>query len=617
MIPLAVGLAALLVSDPPFVRAERAFMQHQLAAAERAYRDVLASDTVEEHRIEAAATLANLAWRVHRDTAAANRWLARIPLPRGRFATVRERVLMRLEFNDAAGARIAARSAEQAAVTDSERREAVTLRARAAVEPALRARLAGQPVAAADSAALEAAVAELVPTVLHGPGMLEPARLLLHGAILTENGAAALAGWRSYYLVGTGESAAAPLAEPRRALDSLLPRLTAGHETPAERVAIVQALGRSRWFASAAALALAPATGDVGGDAPARVHELIAYARFVGDVERITNDFYRATLLGRSDSVAWRTALIYRGARLWPRLAWDDTPPPYTIAALADELARRFGAIVNLGTTAGYPDLHYGHSVLDAQREVLQYGRAARVRFVALDGIVSNGFQSWAWNGRAGHGGWANAEMIVQIRPLYAVSPLDDWRDLHDSTAQREAARRIAADSAADVMRARTTPVAFFPGLEARLDRDGERALLDSLTAAGLSGTALEAAFTRELGNATVESSIFAHEGRHAIDAADPELSVEEREFRAKLSQVAFARYPRLAFDGIVDANHGDATPHGQANRRVMEGVLAWMTANLDEIAGVDRSLPLLPQMTRLSDQQLRAAVRSIDPLVR
>jgi hypothetical protein len=166
-------------------------------------------------------------------------------------------------------------------------------------------------------------------------------------------------------------------------------------------------------------------------------------------------------------------------------------------------------------------------------------------------------------------------------------------------------------------MRARTTPVAYSPGVAARLQRDGHRRLLDSIAATGLIGAELEAAFTRELGRAIVESSIFAHEGRHAIDAAWPELSTEDREFRAKLSQVAFGPLPRLALDGILDANIGDPTPHGRANRRAMEGVLAWMTSQAGEIAGLDRAAPLLPQLPLLTDAQLRAAFSSLDPFAR
>lgn len=616
MTGLALVLLFVAVPDPAFVRAESAFMRHDLSGAERAYREVLATDTVTAHRVQAAVTLANLAWRVRGDTAVANHWLQQAPGARGRFAARAERARMRLAFGDMPGARAAAEQALQAGSRAVELEAAEVLLGRAVIEPALAVRLGTGPVVPVDSAVLATAVARLRTMVERSPGSLAPARLLLTGAILAGDGPAALAAWRSYYLVA-GDTASGPLAEPRRTLGSLLPRLEAGPAPVSERRAVIQALAASRFFEPAAALALAPAAA---GAAPAALDadagEVVAYARFVHDVERLTDAFYRETMLGRPRPAVWRSALIHRGARLWPRLAWDSAPP-FTPEALITELDRRFGAVLTFGETAGYADLHYGHRVVDDHRTVQQYGREAAVRFVALDALVSNGFQSWAWNGRAAHGGWANADLIVQIRPQYAEEPLEIWRELQDTTAQREAAARVAADSGTDLARARTTPVAYFPGMAARVERDGQRRLLDSLAASGLSGADLEAAFTRELDRAAVESSIFAHEGRHAIDAAWPELTTEDREFRAKLSQVAFAPSPRLALDGILDANIGDPTPHGQANRRAMEGVLRWMEAHAAEIAGWSGAAPVLPQLPLLTDAQLRAAFRSLDPLAR
>jgi hypothetical protein len=613
-----VALLAAVGSDPAFVRAERAFMQHDLVGAEQAYREVLAGDTVTAHRIQAATTLAGIAWRVRRDTTAASGWLRRVPQPRGRFAAMRERAIMRLAFGDAAGARAAADSAVRAAATADEREDAEAVLGRTAVDPALAARLAGDPLTRAESSALRSATARLQGVVERTPGALEPARLLIVAAILSETGPAVLTGWKSYYLVAAGDSATGRLTAPRKVLEARVPVLSPGGSTGEDRLAIVHALAESRLFSAAAALALARAPGSTPlADTDPRAREIVAYARFLTDVERTTDEYYRQTLLGESHPADWRSALIYRGARLWPRLAWEGPVPAFSPAALAAELDRRFGAVINLGETAGYQDLHYGHRVVDERRTVRQYGHEAAIRFVALDGIVSNGFQSWAWNGRAGHGGWATAETIVQVRPLYAEGPRKVWRRLQDPVARREAALRLEGDSAADDIRARGTPVAYFPGLAARLERDGHRYLFDSLAQGGRRGAALEAAFTRELGRVEVESSIYAHEGRHAIDASDPELSPEEREYRAKLSQLVFAPVPRLALDGILDGTVGDPTPHGQANRRVLEGVLGWMTEHAREISGLDSARPLLLQLPRLTDRQFRAAFQSLDPLAR
>ena len=118
-----------------------------------------------------------------------------------------------------------------------------------------------------------------------------------------------------------------------------------------------------------------------------------------------------------------------------------------------------------------------------------------------------------------------------------------------------------------------------------------------------------------EFERAGQESSVFAHEGRHAIDKRAGQFSSRSLEFTAKLSEVAFAPQPRLALGAIVNANIGDDTPHGRANLKSMKGLVAWMEQHKTEIAGLDLKRPLLPQFDRLTDEQIRQAFRSMDPL--
>jgi hypothetical protein len=595
--------------EPAYSRANAAFMQHDLTGAEAAYREVLQSDTVTEHRTDAWLTLAGIAWRVRQDTAAAFQHLREMEAnEKGRHEAGLERARILAAHQQWDAARQAATTAVQAAEDAAGRERALTVHAAVVIEPALRQRLGRPGGAAVDSAALAAAVAQLRQVVQAAPGILHPARWLVLGGVLAHDGPAVLEGWRSYYLVSTGDTASGPLAEPRRTLSALLP---AWRGDAAQRAALAGALADSRLFDAAAVLA------PEGGDAPAdqRAADIVAYARFLWDAERLTDEYYRQTALGRGDHRAWRRELSALGEALWPRLAWNGAPPRYSQERALAELDRRFGAVVIVGETAGYEDMHYGHRVVDEQRTVSQYGHQASVRFIALDAIASNGFQSWAWFGRAGHGGWQNETGIVQVRPQYVEDPRQAWLAVTDSAEIRRNEARVAADSAQDVARARVAPVAFFPGARARMVRDARRALLDSLRAAGLQATELEAAFHRAYGQAVQESSIFAHEGRHAIDNAIGRFNAEELEYRAKLSEVAFAPRPRLALSGIMNAGIGDRTPHGRANERALRGVLAWMQAHAGEIAGLDRSAPLLPQLPLLTDAQLRQAFASQDPL--
>ncbi len=131
----------------------------------------------------------------------------------------------------------------------------------------------------------------------------------------------------------------------------------------------------------------------------------------------------------------------------------------------------------------------------------------------------------------------------------------------------------MALESRLDDDRARQDPHAFLPGLAMRLKHQGVYRLLERLRSQGIEGEDLRLRFLAELERASQETSIFAHEGRHAIDRIAGNSWSRELEFTAKLSELALAPEPRLAFGGILDDN----TPHGRANLKVIRGLVAWI----------------------------------------
>src|SRR5450432_1453822 len=499
--------------DAPYARSMSAFMRHDLAGAERAAREVIAHDSSGSHRLESALMLGAIEWRVRRDTTTASRWLTKAAaMPDGRSRAFAERARMLTTMERASAAAGAARTALDAASDASQRRAALVQLASAAVEPRLSARLSATHARApSEISDLHPLVELLSAEVRENPGELDPAARLVTLGALANDGPAILLGRNSYYLVGATGATSELLARPRRVLEERLPHWDP--QSAEDCTAVAAALADSRFFSAAAIVA-------AGAPYDARMRDIVAYARFARSVERTTDEYYRATALGRGNAKEWKRALNSRTQILWRDLAWPAAPPPYIEDSAEAELDRRFGAVINLGSTAGYEDLHMGHRVIDERRTVKQYGHEAVVRVVALDAMVSNGFQSWAWDGRAAHGGWGGGESITQVRPSYAHGPLRAWREVSDSAKQRELRAAEQSDSIADIASARITPVAYFPGLASRLDMQGEKEILDSLRASGLSGPALKSAFVGEYDRAIRESSIFAHEGRHVIDGA-------------------------------------------------------------------------------------------------
>lgn len=154
-----------------------------------------------------------------------------------------------------------------------------------------------------------------------------------------------------------------------------------------------------------------------------------------------------------------------------------------------------------------------------------------------------------------------------------------------------------------------------------RMRFDVTRRLYESLKADGYEGTELCIAFVAEYLRLKVEITILAHEGRHAIDmlyySDDFKRWTDEREFRAKLSQVVFTSDPEFAVaeSGILSRSIGANTQHGKAGERIIRIIVEWMEKHAHEIAGMDTSRPLLPQFDLLSPDQMRAIFIEADPM--
>jgi hypothetical protein len=284
------------------------------------------------------------------------------------------------------------------------------------------------------------------------------------------------------------------------------------------------------------------------------------------------------------------------------------------------ELRKAYGLSGQVGNTEGYASVHFGHVVQDERRTIEQYGHRAEVTFLSLDNMISNGFNSWLWDGTAAAGGWtAPGPLIVQVRPEWTSNPLSAWSLFSGGADRQRLLARQPSRAAADVAALKHVSVAYLPGLADRLKiQSAEQIGARAKQRAGAGGD-LKRAFLAEYSRATFEQSILGHEGRHALDRklvrGLARLSDSNLEYRAKLSELALADYPRLAFNNINEPAIGGSSGHGKADERVLEAYAAWIRKNSQQIVGYDPALPALVQLDKLSDDQLRAIARELDPI--
>ncbi len=592
----------------PFDEADNLSMSRQMSRVRELYISAAATDPDPVRRDRAAIRAANLDWHVFHDSAAARTRLASIHPDSPEISHAwAERSLLETELaSDYNSARVAAAHAIETAQTSTDRAGGLTRAAGATVAQATAARLHG--ICADDAAALAVAITNLHDAIEAGGPRIEPARLLLDAALIAGDGNSALQAWRWYYA-----DQPSGVVQAGTELAALLPQWKPGAElSSANRRTIALALAGSRLFPESDLMLRDPcAKARLSEDRD--THDVIVYAAVLRRLSAISSEHYRlmasASGRGHLDKDVINESMV-----LWEQLSWPDKVPAFSLKALNEELARRFGTVATLGDTEGIPTLLLGHRVIDETRDVAQYGRKASLRFIELDGMLSSGYAAWLTRDDRGTGGWATDDVIYQIRPMYADGPVIRWRGITDDGVRKENEKKIGEESQRDLERARVQPITYLPGLQGRLNQQATLAIRDRLAATGLSGDALRDAVIGQLSRDKFDSSIWAHEGRHAIDKKIFGIrDATDLEYRAKLSEIALAPSPRLM--GSVLDPIGGSSPHGKANERALTGVVAWMRAHAAEISGLDPKLPLLPQLDCLTDDQIRAAFRSLDPL--
>jgi len=614
----AIGVTQLTsatAAPATFQAGEEAYIALHFSEARAAYRAAAALAVgPAKDRAAALRQLGVMTWRIDNRPAEAEHYFAEaLAVGADVSATQAERARFFAAAKRFEDAVVAADGAVATASTPVDRKAAALAYARSVFAKLEEVGIAAQ--SNIDKQRLEHA-RDLVRPFSNAPPMaLDLSEALLEVALRLDDGPLAFGAWMSYAREGADSGAWAPAGKQ---LKAALPNWRGGASATL-RNQVFEGLRASQFFALSMLVASDTRLSDASAFASTpRVREVAAYVKFLNLVRAETYAYYRGVANGNGDAATWSHSLFEAGKALWRQLAFQGAAPLYSDDALIADLGARFGAFVNLGETGGVKDLHYGHVFIDDPRAIEQYGHRASIRRVALDRIVSNGYESWVWDGRQAHGGWADSERVVQIRPGYVDGALRVWDRMNDPSQRAEVEQKIALLSAGDDAIAARQPGAFLPGLAMRLEWQGENAIVARLKARGVSGVELKGAFLVEQSRIELDSSFYAHEGRHVLDKialiawwADS----EELEFRAKLSEVAFSEEPRVCFGAILNPNIADLTsPHGRANKRVVRGLIAWMKAHQSQIAGLDPARPLMPQFDKLTSEQMRDAVRSMDP---
>lgn len=465
------------------------------------------------------------------------------------------------------------------------------------------------------------------------PGEPSASELLLGISLLLNNGTDALLAWRSYFWISSKDTVTGILSKSAGELAMLLQNWNNRPLTKIERKSLVLNLAASRFYDYASMIATDPLIPqDEKISDVEDIHEIILYDNFIFNVKNKTEKFYLATATGGGNNGLFSKLISFfrdyqfdnmlnnEAQQFWEKLSFNGERPSFDEDRFREEMEKRFGLIWrHQGYTNGYHDLLAGHIVSEDRHTVEQYSHKAEVHYVWIDRMISAGYSSWFWDYQAMVGGWTINPDIYLIRPAFIYCPFYFWSMVTDPKKRNETEKYIEERKAVEDSITQINPYASLPGLRSRLVYECYNNKLNILKLKNLNDQDLRLAFFSESMRFYNETVIAAHEGRHAIDQKffPGKFDSPELEYRAKLSQVVFSSDPKLAFSDLISSYLGDSSPHGQADLQIMKTVVAWMGKNVNEISGVDKNKPLLPQFYLLTDDQVRKICIEADPLAK
>ena len=613
----AEKLASVEVSDARQLldKANESLYRNDIKSYERTLSEAVQAGGIPQDHTDSVAALANDYWRIRKEPDRARSLL--LPVITANAAPLHASFeLVRLEL--AQGNFDAARKAALGAIAEASEKQELQ-RAQTYFGIAIQQEIFQSAFGETGGAARKGleddigqAFALLDSIIRDGPGTRNVTRLSILMSLLAGNGNRALHAWHAYYHIAMGTHGAhSSLEEPAASLDSILPSFTAESDRGSHRQ-IVQALIDSRLFPEAAVLASRWNLAQENS-----IRQAVLYARWCSQLSAWLDETYRRRAVG--DDGDFRHEFEQKVDQLWQELRSPDDKSKFDLKDFEAILSSKFGAVIRVQSDG----VNYGHIVQAEQRQIEQYGHKAQIRLLVLDSMISNSYTTWLWDGRASVGGWATPatdstpNTVVEVRADVAANA---WEAITDPDIIRRNKEMLQRWGIQDDQRAKSNPYSFLPGLRLRMTLRGNEKVLRSIKEQDASGTDLQDKFISEYERLYDEGAIFAHEGRHALDRSGHWWSKwshlpEELEYRAKLSQVAFAPEPLIVMSAIFDSNigrHGD--PHGMANERIMKGLVVWMGMHHAEIKGLDETRPLLPQFDILTDAQMREAFRSMDP---
>jgi hypothetical protein len=438
--------------------------------------------------------------------------------------------------------------------------------------------------------------------------------VLLGTALLLNKGELALKGWLSYFRFSSSNNVYKYLKPSALSLERILTDWSKRDLYENEQIALIKALGESRFYNYAKALTKTFNLEKLTKQSD--IQNIVSYANFIDDVKIITDEYYRKATVEKINSDAYLNALTTKSKTLYNQLKTDTTKDSFSFSNFRNLINQEFGAVLLVASTSAstITGLILGHIVNERLRTVEQYGHKADFSFTELDMMVSNGYPSWFWEDR-GAGGFAIPDGFLRIKTMFKHLGITAWEKVTDSIKRSKIEKSIEDDLFSSTLA--TEGNRLLAATAKKLELDALDNLYKDLVNKGYNDLELQLKFIEHYDLFRDNATMFAHEGRHSLDRvvlgnSYRDLGAAKIEFRGRLSQIAFSESPKLEIADMI--NGISTTNNGKANQMIVDVFEKWIKTNKKSIIGFDTNNRPISQLYKLTNYQIKSCIQEADP---
>jgi len=343
-----------------------------------------------------------------------------------------------------------------------------------------------------------------------------------------------------------------------------------------------------------------------------------AYINFRKAFQKAVTTHYSEILINRESDKRFKEQLESCHKELWSKIN-SSSGKPYNFDSLLSMGARLFGMNSFMKERGDYHVYILGEAIYYTNANVEQYGYKAPYNYYLVDHIEGTNVRGYYYD-YFEWGGWSEKELVMQNRKIMLEGAIAQCEKILDKP-QTQIDGMIGQLTSKDDSLLMNKTIADLPGLRTIFEYQALAYIRDSVQKAGFSGPGLRKKMIAQIRLNDYLSSTIAHEGRHVIDSRNGFAGNDhvQTEFTANLSSIVFAPVPQMSLSRvfIYDPESKDPTGHGKADTKIVEGFLQWMTEHKNEIQGYDPARPLLSQADKLSNRQIVAICKGMDPLAK